>query len=275
MGGATSGAGGLTGGAGGTGGVLCASSPSDCEVLRDSLIHRYSFDGAGITVTDSVGAADGVVIGAAELSGQGELELAGGDSGQYVDLPNELIRTLENATLEAWLVWNGGGPSQRVFDFGDALLDSCALGGQEAPEGQPGACGRTYLNLMVSTDSSLEGSMAAAFLRQPGVHPNDRVVLVGPATPTNVEIHVAVVVDDSEDQWRLYFDGALQATDTFVDHLSDVHDINNWLGRSQFVDDATRSFKGTYLEFRIYDAALTDSEVETSFSEGPDAPFLD
>src|SRR5438105_1544898 len=51
-------------------------------------IHRYSFGGVGTNVVDSVGTADGRVVGA-QLTGQGGLTLAGGtgDQAQYVVLP--------------------------------------------------------------------------------------------------------------------------------------------------------------------------------------------
>src|SRR4029434_11299179 len=44
--------------------------------------------------------------------------------------------------------------------------------------------------------------------------------------------------------------------------------FNNWLGHSQYVQDA--DFSGSIAEFRIYDAALTPSEVATNFLVGPD-----
>ncbi len=276
--GGTMGSGGSTGGAGGsggTGGVLCASSPTDCEALRDALLHRYRFDGTGPTVTDSVGDADGVVLGGALLMGQGELDLAGEGQGEYVDLPNGIISELEDATIETWVIWHGGEPFQRVFDFGDAMRYTCVMGGMSAPEDEPGVCGRTYLNLMPSSGTAWTDGVRASFLNQPGVHPDDRLTLDGSTVETQVELHLALVVDDSGNQWRLYLDGALEDSAAFLDHLSDLNDLNNWLGRSQFADDQDRSFDGVYLEFRIYGAALTTSEIQTSFTEGPDATFLD
>jgi hypothetical protein len=41
----------------------------------DSLLHRYSFDGTGTTVTDSVGTAHGSLVGGAKLDGSGVLTL--------------------------------------------------------------------------------------------------------------------------------------------------------------------------------------------------------
>jgi hypothetical protein len=48
-----------------------------------------------------------------------------------------------------------------------------------------------------------------------------------------------------------------------------VYDVNNWLGRSQFLADP--GFEGSFTEFRIYGSALSASEVAASFAAGPDA----
>src|SRR5262245_29426140 len=56
--------------------------------LRRLLAHRYTFDGSGSNVLDSVGSAHGTSIGAS-LDGSGKLSLA--SSEQYVDLPSGLI----------------------------------------------------------------------------------------------------------------------------------------------------------------------------------------
>lgn len=119
------------------------------------------------------------------------------------------------------------------------------------------------------------GVVRSAFLNEPGAHPNGEQRLDGPAVSIGVQTHLAVVVDDSGNAMALYIDGELGASRAFTDHLSDIHDINNWLGRSQFLAEADEHLDGSSLEFRIYDAALTESEIETSFTEGPDAAFLD
>ena len=111
------------------------------------------------------------------------------------------------------------------------------------------------------------------FMRQPGLPTDDHLELDGPSAQTGVERHYAVVADDSASSLLLYVNGAPQDSVAFTYHLSDLNDINNWLGRSQFQDDP--ALNGTLLEFRIYDVALSESELETSFTEGPDAAFLD
>ncbi len=279
---APGGAGGVThagaGGEAGAGGAvqpLCPTAPADCEVLLGSLRHRYRFDGIGTSVIDSIGGADGIVRGGATLEGAGELALDGGSSGQYVDLPNGLISVLEDATLELWVVWNGGVAWQRVFDFGDAMASTCYSGGSTAPEGQPGACGRTFLNLTPATDSSSGSIARVAFLRQPGDPTTQSLLVDGPRLAVHTEVQLVVVVDDSQDELRLYVDGQLHGSEAFVDHLADVNDINNWLGRSQFSSDSDQYFGGVYRELRIYGAALGDGQVATSFAEGPDPRFLE
>ena len=54
--------------------------------------------------------------------------------------------------------------------------------------------------------------------------------------------------------------------------LTVINDINNWLGRSQFIADA--ELQGTYYEFRIYSGALTPELIDISYLGGPDAVFL-
>src|SRR6478609_5796056 len=88
------------------------AAPSKVE----HLIHRYSFDGEGQRVLDSVGTADGSLQGGAVLDGAGHATLDGVDD--YVNLPNGLVSHLTDVTLVAWLAWNGGSCWQRVFDFG-------------------------------------------------------------------------------------------------------------------------------------------------------------
>ena len=64
-------------------------------------MHRYSFndDFSSAVATDSVGGANGDLIGAS-LDGLGNVLLAG--DGGYVNLPNGIISSLTNATFEMW-----------------------------------------------------------------------------------------------------------------------------------------------------------------------------
>src|SRR5207249_3082657 len=71
-----------------------------------ALIHRYSFNepNGARTVADSIGSANGAVLGGAGFSGSGSLTLVGTNG--YVNLPNGLISTLTNVTFETRVTWN-------------------------------------------------------------------------------------------------------------------------------------------------------------------------
>jgi Concanavalin A-like lectin/glucanases superfamily len=52
--------------------------------------------------------------------------------------------------------------------------------------------------------------------------------------------------------------------------LSQLDDVNNWLGRSQWMQD--RFLQGRIDEFRIYGAALSGTEIASFNTRGPNAP---
>jgi hypothetical protein len=235
--------------------------PTPLSPLETSLIHRYSFDGDDTEVRDSKFSANGRVLGT-KLPGTGQLPLAGERSDEYVDLPNGIVSGLGDATFEVWLTWDGGDPWQRIFDFGNS----------SAGQDSPGTTGTSYLFLTTVSSPDLERMLPTSSIRlaysQNGV--DDEDVCNGPSPlPSGVETHVAVVVDRAAQSMALYQDGA-RLVDCVLDRpLSAIDDVNNWLGRSNYVADPDLS--GTYDEFRIYGAALTPSELSESFAAGPDA----
>jgi hypothetical protein len=241
-----------SGGAGVGGGGTDAGCPI-CE-LRSCLIHRYRFNGTGTQVTDSIGTAHGTVINA-QLSGSGTLVLAGGSSNEYVNLPNGLLSSLVDATLEFWITWDGGNDYQRILDFGDIV---------DGSEGQQDVA-RTTLYLTPAAS----GALRAAY-RHDGM--SVRVYANGPsALTTGVMSHVAVVFSDQSGTLSLYRNGVLDAEATGAPSLSQINDINNWLGRSQYRQDP--EFGGTYHEFRICNVALSASVIGASYAAGPDDPL--
>ena len=263
-------AGGTSGGAeiAGTGGDSAGASESteagaageggtssEATLRGDALIHRYSFEGTGTIAFDAKGAAHGTIIGT-ELTNQGYLSLDGkATTAQYVDLPDQLISGLADATFEAWITWQGGDVWQRVFDFGD---DSSMLEDMRS-------VGRSYLFL-----SPFGGS---DFMRSVYKNADIKEVIVNaePAITVDVATHLAVVFDDTHDLMSLYVDGVLASATATTGHLSQIHDINDWLGRSQFSSDAP--YNGSIDEFRIYEIALSAAEIQKSAAAGPDAVF--
>jgi hypothetical protein len=219
-----------------------------CLGLRSALAHRYSFNGAGTTVSDAKGGSSGTVKNA-QLSGNGSVILSG--SSQYVDMPTSMLSSLTNATLEAWVVWSGSGAWQRVFDCGNSRFNS----------------GESYLFLATSVGS---GGMRAGYSTNGR---NNEISATAPGDlPMGSMHHVAVVVDDAGNALSLYEDGVQVDSATFAGHLSSITYSSCWLGRSLFNNDPY--FDGTFYELRVYDAALTAGQLLTSFRAGPDATFF-
>ncbi len=227
--------------------------------LQAALVHRYRFDGVGARALDSVGSAHGNLIGAS-LLGTGQLELPGGLAQHYVDLPNGIISSFTDATFETWLVWKGGPTWQRIFDFGTSYEG----------ENQTGA-GESYIFLtpMANVDGSADYLRASYSL--------DGYTMAvdldaSAALPRNVLVHVAVVIDTKTDLMSLYLDGRLANSAPLINRLSAIADVNNWIGRSQFQD---AWLAADILEFRIYRAALSATDLAYTHTAGPDPRFLE
>lgn len=228
-----------------------------CSPLKAGLLHRYSFEVNGALAADSIGEADASIVGVSAAGGK--ITLAGGSTAAYVDLPNGIISALSNASFEVWLEWSGGGSWQRIFDFGNNEL---AEGGQ--------GVGKTYLYLTPRDGNDTSGNPLRSSFSLNGTSGETTVKTSAPLPTSGVQ-HVVLVVDDAAKQLRLYLNGALSALTGFNGSLSNLDDVNNWLGRSNYKDP---HLAGSIEEFRIYGAALTDAQVAASADFGPNPPFL-
>lgn len=262
--------GGSGGGESGSGGLAGSAdqpeaSPIDCGVSAPSvsnLVHRYSFEGTGSIAKDSVGSADGELleIGAggvptdagrgALLDGNGQLVLDGNVG--YVNLPNGLISGLTEVTIVTWAKWTGAAGFERIFDFGVGA-------GEDDTSNQ----GKSYLALI---PTGLTGTRLQILAKGRNI---GEVKVVSTADVKAIEHQLAVVFVSSS-HTELYRDGVQVASGTVAFPLSAIDDVNDWIGRSQWVNDHT--FKGTVDEFRIYDRALTACEIQQLDALGPNAP---
>jgi hypothetical protein len=233
-------------------GTCGCGAPDDLPLC---LRHRYSFDDEGETLIDLAGDADGTLINTT-LTGTGNLAIAGGATEEYVVLPSGIISALgPSATIEAWVSWTGAGGSwQRIFDFGSS----------DAGPGIQGN-GASYLFLTPSngTDFNMRTAITNAGLGA------ESFVTAGAPLPTPELAHVAVVVDGPAQTLSLYLQGVLLGTQsTGTSTLARLNDIDNYIGRSQWVFD--EEFQGVYDEFRIYSAALTRQQLGVLVAAGPD-----
>jgi hypothetical protein len=240
-----------------------APSPTDAAGMNDAagdsatpepaLVLRYDFGGEGTVVRDRAGDADATLMGGATLDGMGGVNLDGSDD--YVDLPNGVLSRLHSVTLAAWLTWRGGPCWQRVFDFGS----------NDAGEGQMGN-GLTSLFLTPASCNARVLYASAEF------HGGSRYVIVHDAAlPQGVPAFVALTFDADRSLMTLYLDGAPVGQRAADFRLADIDDVNNWLGRSQWVQDYA-PLRARYDEFRIYDGALDAAEIAAIHERGPDDP---
>lgn len=91
--------------------------------------------------------------------------------------------------------------------------------------------------------------------------------------PIGEQIHVALEIDPPGGTIALYIDGALAASAAATGALTELRDVDNWLGRSHATADPGLS--GSISELRIYDRALTAAELVTSNNAGTDPLFLE
>ena len=266
----SSGAGGSTGspdaGAGGTPGSAAnpdAGGDAPFEPLTEIgglLVHRYRFEGSGSTVLDSVGTAHGTTLAGAALSGSGRVSLSGAN--QYVDLPDGILSSLSDATLEVWLNWQSVSSSdadwQPIFDLGNRI---------------DGSQTQSISHLNVLAQSGDTKHLSAAYT----LHGFSSEVLLDTTKvlPASADLaqgtQVVLVASTTRGSLELYLNGDLiGATPTGKGiNLSQITDSNNWLGRSQY--DGDPGFHGELLDFRIYGSALSSDQVSQSFALGADA----
>jgi hypothetical protein len=257
-----------------------------------ALKHRYSFgegaaaDASNRMIVDSVSNANGVVRGAGASATATELVLAGGSSQTqaYVDLPNGIVSSLTDATFEAWYTISSTQAWARVWDFGSTTADPS--GELTAPGGTGNGSDNLFFSVARGTNlgqqrvglgnedarfgGSAAGTVMGGFFDMDTEFPHElnqqyHAVLVfnangaGPGVATETFYINGVLAPDPEGAPNPF---------TVGHQLANLNDVNNWLGRSNWTGDA--NFGGSFNEFRIYDHALTATDVAQNSVLGPD-----
>lgn len=215
---------------------------------------RYDFSGSGTEVVDTMGGPSGTVYGGVTLA-DGAIALDGDDD--YVDLPNALLSAKTSATILLWTTAVDGPAYWRILDFGMSSEG-------EDPDPDESAVGTTYVAL--TTETGLDPNGLALFIGHGGASAEDRAL-----TSLNLDdeaVVLGVVLDGAAERADLYVNGDLLATTPLSSPLSEIEDVNNWLGRSQYAADP--HYPGTYTELRVYDSALSECEVKALTELGPD-----
>ncbi len=258
------------------------------------LTHRWSFDEAngaiasGTVVLDEVTSAPAVVRGnGASFNGSG-ITLPGATTGgtsdaaisAYVDLPNGIVSSKTNLTVEIWAAPITGQNWQHLFEFGRM---NNAGDGAGAPGEWTGTTGGTPAGDTVSGDTMLVTLCRGTNLDQQRMSMrhdggSEQQIDADLATVANQVYHYVFTFVEGAGtfgagggQMRWYRDGVLAGSGDVAFHLSDLQDVNNWLGRNQWSILSTTNAR--YDEFRLYDHAFDEAEVIASRDAGPDVSF--
>lgn len=244
-----------------------------------ALVNRYSFsETSGTTVTDSVGGAHGTIVGTGSTWSGTQLSLPGGPgaaaapAAAYVDLPNGLLSVHSTVTFEAWYTVNGNANGWgRLWDFGSSAGGEITGQGGNT-QGQDyfmyapmrGTNINTQRNATRNLDPLGNGGTGPVDGTEEGIDSSWSTVLLQ-------EYHIAVTWESNGEGGILtqYRDGVLTGTRSTTYNTSDMNDVNNWLGRSNWTGDGY--FDGDLNEFRIWDNAFSEQNVLDSIALGPDS----
>jgi len=226
---------------------LGLSATQSVQVIRvpTVLAHRYSFsETSGTNVADSIGgpAWTGTLPRGGALGG-GQLALAAAGL-QYVQLPAGILSNYAAVTVETWVTFPDQLPVNGFF-FGFGNTNG-SLGSSYifcAPQG-----GRIAITATDYTgEQNAYGNFDFSF------HTN---------------FHVTAVFNPPAGYVALYTDGLLAGVNNAVTTtFSSINDAFNFIGRSLYSADPYPDF--TLDEFRIYNGALTASEIAATQVLGP------
>lgn len=237
------------------------------SALKQAPVHRFSFNaetGAapdGTLIPDRIGGLIAVVRGARAKFEGGGLQLPGGSSmtEAYVDFPNGLISAHENVTIEFWATQTAAQVWSRILSIGT---------NQSGEIPGPGGhfVGSETLTLFGNVGSLQINRFARSFGSLSNGGP-DRDPAAYPDSDYGQEFHQVITYDKHLAEWHWYRNGLLMEVIPDREGPSSIEDVNVWLGRSEF--SADNNFRGLIREFRIYNHALSQSEILGNHLAGP------
>lgn len=156
----------------------------------------------------------------------------------HLELPPNAFNELEEATIEAWMRWDGSrDPSRnRLFNYGDALQDISVAFYGEGPM-------RTLWFVMGNTNKSLHQIGVPGVVR-PGEW-----------------FHVAAV--SGPGGMRLYFNGVRMTQDEHPGSFASLGSgARNLVGRTVTPGEAAEPLIGAVRDLRVWGRARTDAEIQ-------------
>ena len=227
---------------------LSATQAVQVFIVPTVLVHRYSFSetNGSPTVADSIGGAawNGTVPSGGTFGG-GKLALAAA-SQQYVQLPANILSNYTAVTIEAWA------------SFG-TLPGACFFYGFGNISGNTG-----YNYIFCQPQNGRIAITATDYHGEQNTIPNSSGSWSG-----FTNLHVTAVYNPPAGYLALYTNGVLAAVNNSVTTaFSSVNDVYSYIGRSLYSGDAY--FDESLDEFRIYNGALSASQIAATDALGPD-----
>jgi hypothetical protein len=220
-----------------------------------ALAHRYDFHGTpgSTNLPDLAGNAPGTVVNGGIFTNVAQLFFDGVND--HVDLPDGILSSLSEVTMETWVTGHAlnGKWWPRIFDFGAGNANGTYFFLAPSVQNDNLTTNTHFIRFAVSTN---------------GIVSESPRLTAKPWMADGFETHLVVTYSPARNASKLYVNGVLADSGLARYPLSLITDTNNWLGRSQFPNDAY--FQGVFDEFRIYRTVLEPSQIAASFALGPD-----
>jgi len=261
------------------------SGPNIGNVIYDWHFNQAAGSApAGTTVADSVAGALATVRGNGAIFTGSSVRIPGGTTGNvamsamsaYIDLPNNILSTNTNISIEVWATPVSAPNYARVLDFGRCAQAGDGLGAAGEYTGAPSdpAPGTTQsltdITLSAAIGTSLSGQLFEAKMSGTAQDCNGALPEIAGLRHHYVLTYTSgtgAFGTSGGGRWEWYQDGD---PITYIDvayPLSSIPDVNNWLGRSAWSADSLAN--NEYNEVRISNVALTQGQVAANFRLGP------
>ncbi len=262
--------------------LLAALSGS---AVAQTITHRWSFNESGAAtngtvIPDAIGGASGTIVGAGANRSGTSLSLPGSTDGNvaatgisaYFDMPNGIVSSKTDMTVEIWATILSSQNWQRLFDFGRITAAGNGAPGEIInTSGAPGGTTSSdNFMLAVERGTNLSQQRLSAKLNGGTELTSESSVTLTTGTEYHfVATFQAGVGANAGTGGRMiwYRDGVQVGSVDTNFRLNQIEDVNNWLGRSQFTAD--RNSNISYNEVRLYSGALTPADVAVSRKLGP------
>jgi hypothetical protein len=239
---------------------LSATQSVQVVYVPTALVHRYNFNDG--TANDSVGNANGTLVGNATISG-GQLVLSNTTSvapaTNYLQLPAGILTNSVSGTnndpavtVEAWATIKAGQYTwANLFDFGNRDTS-----------------GQSEYDIHVCVHASDNSTIA-------GISDSDNANIdyqyidlgSGSSLDGSTNVHITAVFNPPAGYMAIYLNGVLAGADYNVTiPMSGVQAVRNIIGADNWPDPG---MQGTIDEFRIYNGALTANEIAATQVLGP------